>query len=149
MRAPCAIVLVVLLACSPVIAEGLDPEAARRFVLGKLFTFTCFDGSRGAGRVYGDGSVIGTIQVRGSGPVHSVWLPAGTLKVKRENVCASLSAIPIEPCFDLTKTDAQSFRGSLAGVDTAYCDFTHLFGATGRKSPGLLSLDPMHDGGSH
>jgi hypothetical protein len=64
-------------------------------------------------------------------------------------VCASLSAIPIEPCFDLTKTDAQSFRGSLAGVDTAYCDFTHLFSATGRKSPGLLSLDPMHDGGSH
>lgn len=60
MRAPCAIVLVVLLACRPVIAEGLDPEAARRFVLGKLFTFTCFDGSRGAGRVYGDGSVIGT-----------------------------------------------------------------------------------------
>ena len=89
MRAPCAIVLVVLLACSPVIAEGLDPEAARRFVLGKLFTFTCFDGSRGAGRVYGDGSVIGTIQVRGSGPVHSVWLPAERLR-SNARTCALL-----------------------------------------------------------
>jgi hypothetical protein len=51
MRAPCAIALVALLACRPGLAEGLDAEAARRFVLGKLFTFTCFDGSRGAGRV--------------------------------------------------------------------------------------------------
>jgi hypothetical protein len=81
--------------------------------------------------------------------VHSVWLPAGTLKVKRENVCASLSGIPIEPCFDLTKMDAQSFRGSLAGVDAAYCDFTHSFSVTGRKPPGQLSLDRMHDGRSH
>ena len=80
--ARCAIVLATLLACSPVLAESLDAEAARRFVLGKLFTFTCFDGTRGAGRVYDDGSAIGTIQIRGSGPVHEVWLPAGTLKIK-------------------------------------------------------------------
>src|SRR6478736_7973164 len=103
MRAPCAIVLVVLLACRPVIAEGLDPEAARRFVLGKLFTFTCFDGSRGAGRVYGDGSVIGTIQVRGSGPVGAVWLPAGTLRERGGSVCASLQGMAFEPCFRLEK----------------------------------------------
>jgi hypothetical protein len=77
-----AIMIVILLAVGTARAESLDADAARRFVLGKLFAFTCFDGSRGAGRVYGDGSVIGTIQVRGSGPVHSVWLPAGTLRSK-------------------------------------------------------------------
>ncbi len=143
--ARCAIVLAALLACSPVLAETLDAEAARRFVLGKLFTFTCFDGSRGAGRVYSDGSVIGTIQVRGWGPIHSVWLPAGTLKIRRESVCASLSSIPIEPCFDLTRTDPQSFRGSLAGLDTAYCDFTSV--SSGKPSE-PVSLYPSHDGRS-
>ena len=106
-----AIVVVALLACGSALAESLDAEAARRFVVGKLFAFTCFDGSRGAGRVYEDGSVIGTIQFRGSGPVQSVWLPAGTLKVKGDTVCASLNGIPFEPCFDLNRTDDQSFRG--------------------------------------
>jgi hypothetical protein len=130
-----------------VLAESLDAEAARRFVLGKLFTFTCFDGTRGAGRVYDDGSVIGTIQVRGSGPVHEVSLPAGTLKISLQNVCASLSGIPFEPCFDLAKTGAQSFRGSLAGVGTAYCDFSHLLSVSGRKPAAPLSLR-ADDGGS-
>jgi hypothetical protein len=39
-------------------AESLTPDAARRFVAGKLFAFNCFDGSRGEGRIYDDGSVI-------------------------------------------------------------------------------------------
>jgi hypothetical protein len=42
-----------------------------------LFAFNCFDGSRGAGRIHGDGSVIGTIQFRGAGPARMVSLPAG------------------------------------------------------------------------
>jgi hypothetical protein len=84
MMAWLAIVIVALVACSSALAESLDAEVARRFVVNKLFAFTCFEGSRGAGRIYGDGSVIGTIQFRGSGPVRSVWLPAGTLKVKGE-----------------------------------------------------------------
>src|SRR5262249_8240751 len=69
-----------LLAASLACAETLSPDAARRFVAGKLFAFNCFDGSRGAGRIYGDGSVIGTIQFRGAGPVRAVWLPAGRLR---------------------------------------------------------------------
>ena len=80
MIARLAIVVAALLAAVPARAEILTPEAARRFVAGKLFAFNCFDGSRGAGRIYGDGSVIGTIQFRGSGPVRAVWLPAGTLR---------------------------------------------------------------------
>ena len=91
-----ATVFVAILASDPVLADRLNTDAARRFIVGKQFAFTCFDNSRGEGRVFGDGSVIGTIQVRGSGPAHSVWLPAGTLKVKGETYCASLNDIPIE-----------------------------------------------------
>src|SRR5258708_32869052 len=79
-----AIVVVSLLAAVSARAEVLSPEAARRFVNGKLFAFNCFDGSRGAGRIYGDGSVIGTIQFRGAGPVRAVWLPAGPVGARRE-----------------------------------------------------------------
>jgi hypothetical protein len=140
-----AIVIVALLASRSALAETLDAEAARHFVVGKLFAFTCFDGSRGAGRVYYDGSVIGTIQFRGSGPVRSVWLPAGTLKVKGELVCASLNGMPFEPCFDLNKTNDQSFRGSVLGMDFAYCDFAHRLSITAsRQSSDPLSLDPTH-----
>jgi hypothetical protein len=124
MIARCAIVIVILLASRPALAESLNADAARRFVVGQLFAFNCFDGSRGAGRIYDDGSVIGTIQFQGVGPVESVWLPSGTLKVKGEAVCASLNHSPIEPCFNLNRTDDQSFRGSISGLDFAYCDFT-------------------------
>src|SRR5262245_65992820 len=110
MIARVAIVVVSLLAAVSARAEVLSPEAARRFVVGKFFAFNCFDGSRGAGRIYGDGSVVGTIQFQGVGPVESVWLPSGTLKVKGEAVCASLKRLPIEPCFNLNRIDEQSFR---------------------------------------
>jgi hypothetical protein len=136
MIAQYAIVIVIpLLAAAPALAESLNADAARRFVMGKLFAFNCFDGSRGAGRIYGDGSVIGTIQVNGSGSVQSVWLPAGTVKVKGEAVCASLDRIPIEPCFNLNRMDDQSFRGSVSGLDFAYCDFTRRGSVIGRPRP--------------
>jgi hypothetical protein len=148
-----AIVVVTLLASSPAVAETLGAEAARRFVLGKLFAFTCFDGTRGAGRVYDDGSVIGVIQFQGSGSVRSAWLPPGTLKVKGETVCASLNSIPIKPCFDLSRTDDQSFRGSVLGLDSAYCDFTQRMSTTDRRPRPQPSeppsLDPTRDGRSH
>jgi hypothetical protein len=119
-----AIVVVTLLAAFPALAEPMNAEAARRFVAGKLFAFNCFDGSRGTGRIYGDGSVIGTIQMRGEGPMRAIWLPAGTLVVKGEAVCASLKGMPFEPCFNLNKMDERSFRGSVSGLGFAYCDFT-------------------------
>src|SRR5215468_11317292 len=104
MIARLAIVIATLLvAVGAARAEILTPEAARRFVAGKLFAFNCFDGSRGAGRIYGDGSVIGTIQFGGTGPVRAIWLPAGTLRVKGEAVCASIKGMPIDPCFNLNR----------------------------------------------
>src|SRR2546430_6148074 len=113
-----AVVVATMLAASLASAEPLSPDAARRFVAGKLFAFNCFDGSRGAGRIYGDGSVIGTIQFRGAGPARTVALPAGTLRVRSEAVCAEPQGIPVEPCFHIEKTDYQCFRGS--GMGLAY-----------------------------
>ena len=62
-----ATVVFILLAAGSACAESLTPDAARRFVAHKLFAFDCFDGSRGAGRINADGSVVGTIQFRGTG----------------------------------------------------------------------------------
>lgn len=135
-----AIVVVTLLAAVTAQAEVLGPEAARRFVAGKLFAFNCFDGSRGTGRIYGDGSVIGTVQLRGTGPVRAVWLPAGTLRVRGEAWCASLQGMAFEPCFRLEKTTERSFRGSWLGF--AYCDFTRRMSVAG-MSPRRHSSEPL------
>jgi hypothetical protein len=119
------IALLVILAAGPAFAQEMNAEQARRFVSGKLFAFTCVDGSRGSGRIYADGSVIGNIQSSGSGPVRPVWLPPGTLRKKGEAVCASLKGLSFEPCFTLTRTSNRTFRGSVNGMGMiAYCDFT-------------------------
>jgi hypothetical protein len=142
-----AIVVLTLLTAVTARAEVLSPEAARRFVAGKLFAFNCFDGSRGAGRIYGDGSVIGTVQLRGTGPVRAVWLPAGTLRVRGEAWCASLRGMAFEPCFRLEKTTERSFRGSWLGF--AYCDFTRRMSVAGNESaPAFVRAPPARaDGG--
>jgi hypothetical protein len=105
------------------LAEPMNSDAARRFIMGKRFAYHCFDGTRGEGRVYGDGSVAGTIQIRGNGPEKFVTLPSGTLKVQGQSYCASIRGIPFEPCFKLDRTDQQSFRGALLGHSFAYCNF--------------------------
>ena len=51
-------------------------------------------------------------------------LPAGTLKVKSNAVCAALKGLPFEPCFNLAQTDANTFRGSIRGLNFASCTFT-------------------------
>lgn len=107
----------------PVSAEPMSAEQARHFVVGKMFSYTCFEGTRGAGRIYPDGSVAGTIQLRGTGRVHYVRLPANTLRVKGQSVCASVKGMPFDPCFTLNKTSQASFRGSIYGLGFAYCEF--------------------------
>jgi hypothetical protein len=104
-------------------AEDLAPEQARAFVVGKLFSYTCFDGTVGMGRIFADGSVVGTIRPGGRGEPHFATLPAGTLKVEGSSMCAHLSGLPIQPCFRVQKIDYHSFRGSIAGLGFAYCDF--------------------------
>jgi hypothetical protein len=135
--------LVVLLASGPAMAQTMNPEAAKRFVTGKLFAFHCIDGSRGLGRIYADGSVIGTIQFNGSGPMKSVWLPPGTLRVKGEAICASLKGMSFEPCFNLTRTGGESFRGSVNGLSmVAYCDFTRRMSVAG-LGPRAYRAEPI------
>lgn len=112
-----------LVAAFPAQAQEMKADEARRFVAGKLFTFTCFEGTKGAGRIYNDGSVAGTIQFRGSGPVRYAVLPTNTLRTKGQSVCASVKGLPFEPCFSLQKTSHESFRGAVSGLGFAYCDF--------------------------
>ena len=71
----------------PVAAGQLSPEEARQFIAGKYFAFTCFDGSKGGGRIQNDGSVEGTIQFGGQGPVRYARLPVNTIRVGSTAVC--------------------------------------------------------------
>jgi hypothetical protein len=107
-----------------VAGETMTADEARRFVAGKHFAFNCFDGTRGAGRIFNDGSAVGTVQIGGSGPLRHARLPAGTLLVKGNAVCASIKGLYFEPCFNLTKQDEYRFRGAVSGMGFAYCDFT-------------------------
>jgi hypothetical protein len=106
------------------VAEDLAPEQARAFVVGKLFAYNCFEGTSGVGRIFPDGSVVGTIRMRGQGEPRFAALPAGTIKVEGTSMCAHLSGLPITPCFRVQRIDYRSFRGSLSGLGFAYCDFT-------------------------
>jgi hypothetical protein len=119
-----------LMAALPAVAGEMTAEEARRFVIGKMFNYTCFEGTRGQGRVNADGSVTGSIQFQGGGDVRYAHLPANTLQVKGEAVCASLRGLPMQPCFNLERTSATSFRGSISGLGFAYCDFTRHGGRT-------------------
>ena len=77
--------LTVLTVSHPALAQTMTATEARSFVVGKLFTFNCFEGTKGAGRIHADGSVAGTIQFRGAGPVRWAQLPASTINVKGES----------------------------------------------------------------
>jgi hypothetical protein len=134
MIARVTILIASLLAAAPAMAQSMNAEAAQRFVTGNLFGFSCFEGSRGVGQIYSDGSVTGTIQVSGSGPVRSFGLPPGTFKVKGEAVCATLKGLSFEPCFNLNRTGEQSFRASLTGFGSfAHCDFARRLNSASLK----------------
>ena len=112
-------------AITSALAGQMNAEEARRFVSGKVFAFTCFDGTRGAGRILDDMGAAGAVQFSGAGPVRHLRLPGNTLQVRGQAVCASIKGIPFEPCFNLDKRDDRSFRGSVSGMSFAYCDFHH------------------------
>src|SRR5229473_3852288 len=118
------IVVASFVAAMPAGAGELKPAEAKRFIAGKYFGYSCFEGTTGAGRINADGSVVGTIQVRGSGPLRLVARPTGTIRVQPDSICASLRGMPFQPCFTIQQTDARSFRGSVSGLGFAYCDFT-------------------------
>ena len=135
-------------------AEELGPEQARAFVVGKLFSYTCFEGTAGQGRIFADGSVVGTIRMHGSGEPRFAVLPAGTIRVDGGSMCAHLPGLPITPCFRVQKIDYRSFRGSLSGMGFAYCDFyqrnprSQLISGVGRNAGGDPDLDDAPDAAS-
>ena len=107
----------------PAIAENMNADEARKFVAGKLFAFDCFDGTKGIGKILDDGSVQGNVQFGGAGLMRTARLPANTLQIRGQQICASIKGLPFEPCFNLNKSNEVSFRGSVSGLGFAYCDF--------------------------
>lgn len=110
---------------APALAGMMTADEARRFVAGKVFAFTCVDGTRGTGRVLDDLGAAGSVQFNGAGPIRHLRLPGNTLQIRGQSVCASIKGLPFEPCFNLDKKDERSFRGSVSGMGFAYCDFRH------------------------
>src|ERR1700730_14896355 len=110
---------------TPALAGMMTAEEARRFVAGKVFAFTCFDGTRGSRSLPYDMGAVGAVQFSGAGPIKRLCLPGNTLQVRGQAVCASLRGMPFEPCFNLDKKDDRTFRGSVSGMGFAYCDFHH------------------------
>ncbi len=150
MRAVRVIALAALAMAIPAQAGELRPEEAKAFVAGKLFSYTCFEGTTGAGRIGADGSVAGTIRVRGTGPSHYVTLPPGTIRVKATGICASVRGMPMEPCFNVIQVDSNRFRGSVAGLGFAYCDFVRRDGRVhfAQSGGGPMQLQPATSGAS-
>jgi hypothetical protein len=119
-----AVLLCAVAAAAPGAAqEFMTASVAEKFVAGKQFSYTCFDGTEGSGRIFSDGSAIGTIRPMGRGETRHVRLPAGTLFVQAERVCASLRGLPFQPCFNLVRTSDTGFRGSISGLSFMYCEF--------------------------
>lgn len=105
-------------------AQDLNAKQARAFVAGKMFSYQCFDGTVGVGRINNDGSAAGTIRVAGKDPTRYIRLPINTLYENGEQICATLKGLPFTPCFTLTKTSEHSFRGAVSGMGFMYCDFS-------------------------
>ena len=118
-----SILLAGIASAVPAVGGEMRPEDARRFIAGRTFSYTCFDGTTGAGRINYDGSVAGYVSIGGPGHARFVALPAGTVRVVGDRYCASVRGIPFQPCFNLQKTSLHSFRGSVTGMTFAYCDF--------------------------
>lgn len=113
-----------LVAALPAKAGELKYDEAKRLIAGKLFSYSCFDGTTGAGRIQPDGSVAGTIRIQGAGPLRFVSFPAGTLHNRGGSVCAAVKGLPMAPCFKVVQTSPHTFRGTIFGLSFAYCDFT-------------------------
>ena len=121
-----AVVVAGVLAAMPALAGSMNADEARRFVIGKVFSFNCFEGTSGAGRVHPDGAVTGMVRFGGTSGTRYVTLPPGTLRVRGEAVCGALGGS--ETCFDLYRLDGQSFRGSISGLGLFSCQFTRRAG---------------------
>lgn len=107
---PALFAIAELFAAVPAIAGNMGAHEASHFVIGNLFSFTCLEGTSGEARVYADGSVEGEIRLRGSGSPQHATLPAGTIRVRGDAVCALIAGMSFEACFELDRTGPKGFR---------------------------------------
>ena len=118
-----AIVLAGLVTAVPAQAAEMKADEARRFIIGKLFSYTAFYGTSGAGRVYADGSVIGTIR-NGRGGVRFMAGDAGRHAEsegrRRVRQCARHAVRALSSAWT---SQPVSFRGSLGAFGIAVLPF--------------------------
>src|SRR5258708_36001792 len=98
-----AAVLTAIPFAAPALAEPMNAEAARHFVAGKLFAFTCFEGTTGSGRIFADGSFACVVRM-GGGNTRFMHLPPRTLYAKNDGICSNIKSALINPWFDLSRT---------------------------------------------
>jgi hypothetical protein len=125
------VTIFILLSAMPALANELKPEEARRFLVGKWWSYHCSEGTTGFGRISANGSVSGVIKQSGSA---AIWhdYPSQTLSFRSDSICASVpvGSSLLHPCFSFNKTDERSFRGSVSSPwwmwvlwGSRYCDF--------------------------
>src|SRR5260370_666862 len=112
-----AIVLAGVLVAMPAFAGPMNADEARRFVIGKLFSFNCFEGTSGAGRVHPDGSVSGIVRFGGASGARYVTLPPGTLRVRGQTICGLMGGVGT--CFDLYRPHTPSLPGATSRLGFA------------------------------
>jgi hypothetical protein len=107
------------------VAAELAPVDAKTFVVGKWWSYKCYDGTLGRGRALADGSVSGSFQERGMGGVRNASYPPGTIVVQTNSICAPRNRLLgiFTPCFIVDKHNGHSFRGSMAPFRWPYCEF--------------------------
>jgi hypothetical protein len=118
-----AAIAIGLVAVLPAKAGELKYDEAKRLIAGKVFSYQCFDGTTGAGRIRADGSVAGTIRMQGAGATRFVSFPAGTMHNRSGSICASVKGLFLAPCFRVEQVSEHVFRGSISGFSFAYCNF--------------------------
>jgi hypothetical protein len=83
----------------PAIAGEMTASEARQFVVEKLFSYTCFDGTRGMARVHADGSVEGSCRT------NALWYDASWYIAGRERTSLRVVAPRSTPAMLLFGTD--------------------------------------------
>jgi len=111
-----------VLAATSAVAHELGPREAWAFMLGKLFSLTCSDGTLGEGRILPDGSVVGKIRVGSHGDMRDGTLPAGTVRVSETGLCAYFQGLPFPPCLNVRKIDRRRFHASMSIMGFSSCD---------------------------
>lgn len=117
-----ALLCVFTLAATSALTQELRPREALAFMLGKLFTLTCSDGTMGEGRLLPDGSVVGKIRVGSQGEMRAGSLPAGTVRASETALCAYFQGLPFPPCLNVRKIDRRRFHASMSIMGFSSCD---------------------------